>query len=106
MPDAKKGDLIRIHKVVLAPEQRPDGLPSSTASLPYECWIKGFLIEDTAGIGDTVRIRTFIGREISGELSDVAPTYDHDFGEPQSELLLIGDEAGSRLENFHKTNGE
>lgn len=106
MEDAKKGDLIRIHKVVLTPEQRPHDLPPSTAAVPYECWIKGILIEETASIGETVRIRTFIGREISGEFCEVAPAYDHDFGEPQKEILSVGLEARLKLKNTHQIKGE
>ncbi len=105
MEDAKRGDLVRIHKVVLTPEQRPDDLPPSTAVVPYECWIKGFLMEETARIGNIVRIKTLIGREISGELCEVAPTYDHDFGEPQNEILSIGLEARVRLKNTHEIKG-
>ncbi len=98
MSDAKKGDLVQIHKIILEPEQRSDNLPSCTKSTPYECWIKGFLIDEAANIGDEARIKTFIGREISGILCQVRPIYDHRFGEPQEELLSIGDEVRKQLE--------
>ena len=98
MPDAQKGDLVQIHRIILEPDQRPANLPSSTRSVPYECWIKGFLIDDRADLGNIVRIQTLIGREISGTLCQVNPTYDHNFGTPQKELLSIGDEARRQLE--------
>ena len=98
MVDAKRGDLVQIHRIILEPSQRPDNLPSSTRSVPFECWIKGFLIDEAANIGDEVRIRTFIGRKISGNLCQVNPIYDHDFGEPQMELLSVGNEVKKQLE--------
>ena len=98
MPDAHKGDLVQIHQVILEPDQRPENLPSSTRSVPYECWIKGFLLDDRADLGNIVRIETLIGREISGTLCQVNPTYDHNFGAPQKELLSIGGEARRQLE--------
>ncbi len=92
MADAKKGDLVQIHKVILKPDQRPDSLPESTKSVPYECWIKGFLLNSQATIGEEVQIETFIGRENFGILVSVNPSYDHSFGLPQKELLPIGRE--------------
>ncbi len=96
MADAKKGDLVQIHKVILDPGQRPETLPECTRSVPYECWVKGFLVNREATIGDEVRIETLIGREISGTLVSVNPTYDHNFGLPQKELLYIGRELRKR----------
>ncbi|MBL7205205.1 MAG: 2-amino-4-ketopentanoate thiolase [Desulfobacteraceae bacterium] len=106
MPDANKGDLIQIHKIVLEPENRPDNLPPSTAAVPYECWIKGFLMNESANMGDKVKIKTFVGREISGALCEVSPKYDHDFGEAQKEILSVGYEALQQLESKHKANRE
>ena len=98
MADAKRGDLVQIHRIVLEPDQRPDNLPSCTKSVPYECWIKGFLIDEGANMGDEVKIQTFIGREISGILYHVSPIYDHNFGEPQKELVSIGNGVRRQLE--------
>jgi len=98
MADAKRGDLVQIHKIVLEPAQRPDNLPSCTRSVPYECWIKGLLIDEGANIGDAAKIQTFIGRQISGILYQVSPIYDHNFGEPQRELVSIGNEVRKQLE--------
>ena len=98
MGDAQKGDFVQIHKIILGPEQRPDNLPSSTKAVNYECWIKGFLLDEDARIGDEVRIETFIGREVLGILCQVNPAYDHNFGVPHREILSIGKEARDHLE--------
>jgi len=90
MADAKKGDLVLIHKTILNPDERPDTLPACTKSVPYEGWVKGFLLNSQATIGTEVQIETFIGREISGTLVSLNPAYDHTFGLPQKELLFIG----------------
>jgi hypothetical protein len=97
MADAKKGDLVQIHKIILKPDQRPDNLPDSSKSVNYECWIKGFLLDENARIGDLVRIETFIGRELRGTLFQVNPVYDHNFGAPQKEILSIGKEVKLQL---------
>jgi hypothetical protein len=97
MSDAKRGDLVRIHRIILGPDHRPDNLPISTKSVPYECWIKGFLLDEDAKIGSEVRIKTFIEREISGTLHQVNPIYDHNFGQPQKEILTIGNEVKQQL---------
>ena len=97
MADAKKGDMVQIHKIILRREERPSNLPSDTRSVPFEGWIKGFLLDEKATIGDEVRVETFIGRECSGTLYAVDPVYDHNFGAPQKEILTIGKEAKQRL---------
>ncbi len=98
MPDAERNNLVQIHMTILEPHERADNLPPSTAGTPYECWIKGFLIDKAANLGETVTIKTWIGREFSGALYKVNPIYDHNFGTPQKELLPIGDEARHQLE--------
>lgn len=94
---ATKGDLVQIHKVVLTPEQRPETLPESTKAVPYEAWIKGFLLNAEARVGDTVRIETFSGRKLSGTLEAVNPMYEHNFGKPRPELLRVGTEVKKRI---------
>lgn len=95
---ARKGDLVLIHLVVLEPAQRAENLPEVTRAVPYEGWIKGFLLEKDAEIGDKVRIESLIGRELSGILTEINPVYDHGFGEPQPELNAIGPEAWKELQ--------
>lgn len=97
MTAAKRGDLVKIHQIVLEPDQRPDTLPACTRAVPYEGWIKGFLMDESANIGDEVRIETFIGREISGTLYEVNPIYDHNFGVAPKELSRVGNEAKNKL---------
>ena len=100
MVDAKKGDMVQIHKIILKPEERPSSLPSDTRSVPFEGWIKGFLLDEEATIGEEVRVETFIGRELSGILYAVDPVYDHNFGAPQKEILSIGKEAKQLLKKI------
>jgi len=95
---ATKGDLVQIHKVILTPGQRAENLPESTKAVPYEAWVKGFLLDEKAKVGDTVRIETFIGRELYGTLAEVNPVYDHNFGKPRPELLRIGMEVKKQIE--------
>lgn len=90
---AKKGDFVQIHLIILKPEERVKKLPESTKRVPYEAWVKGILIGKTATIGDTVRIKSFIGREITGTLASINPSYNHGFGDPQPELVQVGLEA-------------
>jgi len=96
---ARKGELVLIHIVVLQPGARAANLPEATRSASYEGWVKGFLLEDQAVIGETVRIKSFIGREITGALAEINPSYDHNFGEPQPALSRLGLEAWEKLES-------
>lgn len=99
MSDATQGDLVQIHKIILKPDERSDNLPAATRSVPFECWIKGFLIDEKAALGDMVRVETMIGRECSGTLKQVNPVYDHTYGKPHKEILTIGKEAAQQLKN-------
>jgi len=96
---AKKGDLVVIHNIILEPGERAENLPEVTQKVPYECWIKGFLLDDERQIGQQARIESFIGREITGTLTETNPVYDHNFGEPQPELNLVGLNAWKKLES-------
>ncbi|HAE43725.1 MAG TPA: 2-amino-4-ketopentanoate thiolase [Clostridiales bacterium] len=94
---AKKGDWVRIYNVLLTPDQRAPQVPEDTSKVPLELWDKGFLIDDTAKIGDEVTVETYIGREISGRLIEINPSYDHDYGKCVPELLYIGRQVKSLL---------
>ncbi len=85
--EAYQGDLVQIMSVVLAPADRPESLPPSTRAVPYQCWIKGLLVDERARVGDQVTIESLIGRRLAGTLSALGPTYDHGFGRPRPELL-------------------
>jgi hypothetical protein len=90
------GTWVQVEQLVLEPEERAAGLPEDTRQLPYLLRVSGFLLEDAA-LGDEARVRTMIGRELSGSLTTVNPSYDHSFGETVQELLDIGlDGEGTR----------
>lgn len=94
MHSARRGDWVQIHDIVLTPEQRTAHLPQDTQKVPFESWVKGFLVEESAHIGDRVTITTTCGRTISGTLLTVNPGYDYGFGDAAvPELLGIGPQA-------------
>ncbi|WP_347499710.1 2-amino-4-oxopentanoate thiolase subunit OrtA [Proteiniborus sp. DW1] len=95
---ARKGDWVRIHNIVLTPDQRASQVPEDTRSVPLEIWTKGFLLDDEAKIGDEVNIETYIGRKVSGKLIEINPYYEHDFGKCVPELLYIGKQLRDILE--------
>ena len=86
----RKDQWVRIHDIVLKPEERTGSLPEDTKKVPLELWVKGFLTED-AQIGDAVSVRTITGRTMQGTLVEISPSYDHGFGKTFiPELLEIG----------------
>jgi 2-amino-4-ketopentanoate thiolase alpha subunit len=85
----RKGTWVEIEQVVLEPAERAPTLPADTREVPYVMRVSGFLISDAA-VGEMVRVRTLIGRELSGTLTIVNPSYEHSFGETVPELLDIG----------------
>lgn len=84
----KKGEWVRIHKVILKPEERAPQVPDDTKKVPLEMWVKGFLQAD-ANIGDEVEIETVTGRRETGELVELNPYYTHNFGVFVPELIEI-----------------
>jgi len=84
------GTWVQIHKVVLKAGERSPNVPEETSKVPFEMRVKGFLLHD-AGIGDRVKIRTVINREIEGTLLEANPIFLHTFGAPVPELLHIGE---------------
>ena len=96
MSTVSKGTWVQIERLVLEPAERAPTLPEDTRRVPYVLRVSGFLLEDAA-IGGDARVRTLIGRELSGSLTTVNPSYDHSFGETVAELLDIGlDREGAR----------
>ena len=89
---AKKGDWVRIHSIILTPEQRSAAVPDDTKSVPLEQWTKGYLHADTP-LGGAARVTTRTGRVVSGTLVDGTPHYSHSFGDFVPELQQAGDEA-------------
>lgn len=86
---AKKGDWVRIHSIVLTSSERAPQVPSDTASVPLEMWVKGFATHE-ASIGEEIEIETITGRKMVGNLDEVDPAYNHSFGNNMPELLQIG----------------
>jgi hypothetical protein len=84
-----KGTWVEIEQVVLQPEQRAQSLPEETRKVPYVLRVSGFLSEDGEP-GQEVKIKTIIGRELSGRLRTINPSYTHSFGQTVAELLTIG----------------
>ncbi|MGQ9626540.1 MAG: 2-amino-4-oxopentanoate thiolase subunit OrtA [Anaerolineae bacterium] len=87
---ARRGDWVQIHKVILEPGQRAPQVPEDTQKVPLEMFLKGFLEDEEAEIGQEVTITTVIGRKVRGELVAINPAYPHNFGRPVPELLRIG----------------
>ncbi len=89
---AKKGDWVRIHNVVLEPDERASAVPEDTKRVPLELWTKGYLTSD-AKLGESVSVVTRTGRIVSGELLEVDPHYTHSFGGFVPQLQQSGDDA-------------
>jgi hypothetical protein len=96
--DAKRGDWVRIHKIILTPEQRASNLPEDTRKVPLEMWDKGFLLNEEANIGQEGEVETYIGRKVTGTLTEINPYWGHDFGKCVPEVLYIGRQARALLE--------
>lgn len=86
---AKKGDWVRIHKVVLPAAERTAKLPDDTKKVDFEMWVKGALMNETAEIGDTVQVETAVGRIEEGTLIEVGPYYTHSYGKFVPEIIDI-----------------
>lgn len=85
---AKKGDWVRIHTVVLKAKDRTGKIPEDTKKCDLEMWTKGELQED-AEIGDTVTVKTAVGRMDEGTLIEVGPYYTHSYGKFVPEIIQI-----------------
>lgn len=96
--EAIKGDWVRIHKIILSVGERAPNIPEDTQNVPLEMWDKGFLIDKKAKIGDMVEVETYIGRKETGELIEINPFWEHDYGKAVPELLYIGRQARALLE--------
>lgn len=86
---AKKGDWCRIHFILLTAQERTAKLPEDTKKCDLQVWTKGFLLNETAEIGDEVTIITATGRVSKGTLLEVNPYYTHSYGKCIPEIVLI-----------------
>lgn len=93
MSKVTKGTWVQIEQVLLTPAERAPTLPEDTRQVPYVLRVSGFLLED-AELDTEARVRTLIGRELSGALKTVNPSYTHSFGETVPELLEIAIKGG------------
>ena len=102
MGQAKKGDWVQIHKIILKAGDRAPNLPKETKEVPLELRVRGFLKDESAELKDEVTIKTLIGREITGNLEELNPSYSHDYGKPVPGLLTIGRELKDMLKEGDK----
>ena len=84
----KKNTWVRIHRVVLKPNERSENLPEDTKKVPLEMWVKGYL-QAEAKLGDWVSIKTVTGRNEEGKLIEAYPAYRHNYGDFVPEILEI-----------------
>jgi hypothetical protein len=89
---AKKDSWVRIHSIILEPNERAPQVPEDTKKVPLEMWVKGWLQQD-AKIGDRATVTTQTGRTETGTLVEESPAYRHSFGEFVPELLFISSQA-------------
>ena len=94
---AKKNEYVRIHRAVLEAVERTGKLPEDTKSVPLEMWVKGWLQDEEAQIGDTVTVKTVVGRLETGKLVEEKPCYALNYGEYVPEILEIDQQLRSVL---------
>lgn len=97
----KKGEWVKIEKVILKPEERTAKIPDETKKVPYLFHVCGYLNED-ANVGDDVSITSRIGRIHTGKLIEVRPTFKHNFGEFVPQLVEISHELKEELHEILK----
>ena len=95
---AMQGDWVEAENTVLNPGERVDNLPASTKKTPLKMWVRGFLQEVSADVGDHVKVKTLTGRIVDGTLVQLNPSHRYDYGETVPELLVVGEELKSKLQ--------
>jgi hypothetical protein len=91
------GAWVEISQVVLRAGERAPNVPQDTAETDFVARVRGFLNEP-ALLGETATVRTLVGRDVTGRLTDVNPRNPADFGDPVPELLALGVAARQALE--------
>ena len=86
---AKKNDYVRVHRTILEAVERTGKLPEDTKNVPLEMWVKGWLQDEQAKLGDIVTVKTVVGRLETGELMEECPCYALNYGEFVPEILEI-----------------
>lgn len=102
MDTAQRGDWVQIKDMILPAGERAPQVPEDTQNTALRMWVKGFLQDESAKLGDPVLIKTVSGRRVKGILSSVFPHYTHNFGQSQPELLPVGPELRSMLWGWDK----
>ncbi|AOT71538.1 2-amino-4-oxopentanoate thiolase subunit OrtA [Geosporobacter ferrireducens] len=100
MEKAVKGSWVEIENQVLSVDERAPQVPEDTKETPLMMWTRGFLIEESAAIGEDVSVYTLSGRSVRGKLVEINPRFEHDFGNPVLELLETGVSLREDLENL------
>ncbi|MFN3411337.1 MAG: 2-amino-4-oxopentanoate thiolase subunit OrtA [Exilispira sp.] len=98
---AKKGEWVKIEKIILNPDERTAKIPDETKKVPYIVHICGHLIED-ADIGQKATIISRIGRIHEGKLIEENPAFRHNFGDFVPQLVDINIELKKELEEINK----
>lgn len=96
-----QGTYVEITKEILTASERAPQIPEDTKKTPLMMKVKGFLQQD-GKVGDIVKIKTVLGRDMEGTLTSDNPRYSHDFGDIVPELFKIRDS----LKNFMKTGDQ
>lgn len=91
-----KGSYVEIIQTVLNSEERVYNIPNDTKNTPLNLWAKGWLLDDSE-IGLEAAIKTVNGRIIAGVITEINPSYNHDFGEFIPEVMFIGAQAKAIL---------
>ena len=86
---ANKNEYVRVHRNILEAAERTGKLPEDTKNVPLEMWVKGWLQDEEAQIGDTVTVKTVVGRLETGVLMEEKPVYNLNYGEYVPEILEI-----------------
>ncbi|MDD3401222.1 MAG: 2-amino-4-oxopentanoate thiolase subunit OrtA [Eubacteriales bacterium] len=86
------GDWVQVEITVLEPDERAKNIPDDTKQVPLQMWVKGYMQNESACMGDTVTVKTRVGRLVEGRLCAVNPCFEHNFGGFIPELLKIDDD--------------
>ncbi|UUX33502.1 2-amino-4-oxopentanoate thiolase subunit OrtA [Fundicoccus culcitae] len=101
----KKGEWVQISAVVLTAEQRAAQVPEDTKATPLIMWVKGYLLEEEAEVGQEVMIETVTKRRVGGTLVQVNPVYTHSFGRYIPEITQIHQLLADALEGGAENDG-
>lgn len=86
---AKKGDWVRIHSIVLKAAERTAKIPEDTQQCDLQQWMKGFLQDESAEIGEVVTVKTASNRIVTGTLIEENPCFSHSYGKYVPEIMEI-----------------